>query len=226
MGARVLLRIVWSGFGAGRSLGGELPYPPRCGHKKVCLSKVGLKFPAPSINFIFGRRTISLMWGGGSVGWGCSGPHIPPPPPRWGFGLATPSPSPTSHTSVSQHPWPCVTLTVLVVVSTPQPGVFVMTACRALIRPSGEDAMGRSCILDPPPPPSGRFKGRVQGKGSEWRSASRRRQLQTRSSHHGVMPKPPGRGMPTAVRMPAAMRMPACHSRRFKGKRSIGAATG
>ena len=28
-------------------------------------------------------------------------------------------------------------------------------------------------------------------KGSEWRSASRRRQLQTRSSHHGVMPKPP-----------------------------------
>ena len=31
----------------------------------------------------------------------------------------------------------------------------------------------------------------VQGKGSEWRSASRRRQLQTRSSHHGVMPKPP-----------------------------------
>ena len=32
---------------------------------------------------------------------------------------------------------------------------------------------------------------RVQGKGSEWRPASRRRQLQTRSSHHGVMPKPP-----------------------------------
>ena len=31
------------------------------------------------------------------------------------------------------------------------PGVFVMTAYRALIRPSGEDAMGRSCILDSPP---------------------------------------------------------------------------
>ena len=28
-------------------------------------------------------------------------------------------------------------------------------------------------------------------KGSEWRSAIRRLQLQTRSSHHGVMPKPP-----------------------------------
>ena len=40
---------------------------------------------------------------------------------------------------------------LLVVVSTSQPGVFVMTAYRALIRPSGEDAMGRSCILDPPP---------------------------------------------------------------------------
>ena len=73
-----------------------------------------------------------------------------------------------------------------VVVSTSQPGVFVMTAYRALIRPSGEDAMGRSCILD---------------------------------SH-------PGRGMPAEVRMPAVVRMPACHSRRFKGERPIGAATG
>ena len=34
-----------------------------------------------------------------------------------------------------------------------RPGVFVMTAYGALIRPSGEDAMGRSCILDSPPPP-------------------------------------------------------------------------
>ena len=41
------------------------------------------------------------------------------------------------------------------VVSTSRPGVFVMTASRALIRPSGEDAMGRSCILDPPPPQAG-----------------------------------------------------------------------
>ena len=32
---------------------------------------------------------------------------------------------------------------------------LVMTASRALIRPSGEDAMGRSCILDAPPPPWG-----------------------------------------------------------------------
>ena len=93
---------------------------------------------------------------------------------------------PASHTLVSWHPWPCVTFTLLVVVSTSQPGVFVMTAYRALIRPSGEDAMGRSCILD---------------------------------SH-------PGRWMPAAVWMPAVVRMPACHSRRFKGERPIGAATG
>ena len=52
--------------------------------------------------------------------------------------------------------------------------------------PPGEDAMGRSCILD----------------------------------------SPPGRWMPAAVRMPAVVRMPACHSRRFKGERPIGAATG
>ena len=37
---------------------------------------------------------------------------------------------------------------------------------------------------------------------------------------------PPGRGMPAAVRMPAVVRMPACHSRRFKGERPMGAATG
>ena len=38
-------------------------------------------------------------------------------------------------------------------------------------------------------------------KGSEWRSASRRRQLQTRSSHHGVMPTPPPREPPlTTIR--------------------------
>ena len=70
--------------------------------------------------------------------------------------------------------------------STSQPGVFVMTTYQALIRPSGEDAMGRSYILD---------------------------------SH-------PGRWMPAAVRMPAVVLMPACHSRRFKGERPIGAATG
>ena len=29
------------------------------------------------------------------------------------------------------------------------------------------------------------------GKGSEWRSASRRRQLQTRTIHQGYMPTPP-----------------------------------
>ena len=39
-------------------------------------------------------------------------------------------------------------------------------------------------------------------------------------------PPPRGRGMPAAVRRPAVVRRPACHSRRFKGERPIGAATG
>ena len=41
--------------------------------------------------------------------------------------------------------------------------------------------------------------------------------------HYGF---PSGRWMPAAVQMPVVVRMPACHSRRFKGKRQIGAATG
>ena len=48
----------------------------------------------------------------------------------------------------------------------------------------------------PPPPPirrcghHRRWRERVQGKGSEWRLANRRRQLQTRTTHHGDMPTP------------------------------------
>ena len=34
------------------------------------------------------------------------------------------------------------------------------------------------------------------------------------------------RWMPAAVRMPAVVRMPACHSKRFKGERPLGATTG
>ena len=44
-----------------------------------------------------------------------------------------------------------------------------------------------------------RWRERVQGKGSEWRSASRRRQLQTRSLHpwrHANPPPPPPPGAP------------------------------
>ena len=47
-----------------------------------------------------------------------------------------------------------------------------------------------------------------------------------------ILDSPPGRGMPAVVRMsaagrvPAVVRTPACHSRRFKGERPIGAATG
>eukprot|EP00670_Eutreptiella_braarudii_P027701 CAMPEP_0174382132 /NCGR_PEP_ID=MMETSP0811_2-20130205/124428_1 /TAXON_ID=73025 ORGANISM="Eutreptiella gymnastica-like, Strain CCMP1594" /NCGR_SAMPLE_ID=MMETSP0811_2 /ASSEMBLY_ACC=CAM_ASM_000667 /LENGTH=135 /DNA_ID=CAMNT_0015535411 /DNA_START=2648 /DNA_END=3055 /DNA_ORIENTATION=- len=46
------------------------------------------------------------------------------------------------------------------------------------------------------------WRERVQGKGSEWRLASRRRQLQTRSSHHGVMPKPPSPRSPEHQQLP------------------------
>ena len=41
-----------------------------------------------------------------------------------------------------------------------------------------------------------------------------------------ILDSPQGRGMGAAVRMPAVVRMSACHSRRFKGERPIGAATG
>ena len=58
----------------------------------------------------------------------------------------TPNMSPGTDVHFRDPPPP-----LLVVVGTSQPGVFVMTAYRALIRPSGEDAMGRGCILDSPP---------------------------------------------------------------------------
>ena len=48
------------------------------GQKNVCVPKIGLKFPAPLINFIFCLRKILLMWVGGSVGRGWPSP--PPPP--------------------------------------------------------------------------------------------------------------------------------------------------
>ena len=35
------------------------------------------------------------------------------------------------------------------------------------------------------------LRERIQGKGSEWRSASRHRQLQTRTKHHATPPPPP-----------------------------------
>ena len=47
-----------------------------------------------------------------------------------------------------------------------------------------------------------------------------------RGGRHGILDSHLGRWMPAAVRMPAVVRMPACHSRRFKGERPIGAAAG
>ena len=44
--------------------------------------------------------------------------------------------------------------------------------------------------------------------------------------HSGPTPPPPRQGDAAALRMPAAERRPAWHSRRFKGERPIGAATG
>ena len=131
-------------------------------------------------------RRCPVQRAGGGCCSGALGPQTSTQPPL----PAQPFTAEQMHSNATPpppHPWPCVTFTLRVVVSTSQPGVVVMTAYRALIRPSGEDAMGRSCILDSPPGP--------------------------------------GRGMPAAVRMPAVVRMPACHSRRFKGERPIGAAT-
>ena len=50
--------------------------------KKVCVPKIGLKFPAPLIIFIFCRRKSFLMWVGGWVGRGWPGPQTSPPAPQ------------------------------------------------------------------------------------------------------------------------------------------------
>ena len=63
--------------------------------KKVCVPKIGLKFPAALINFIFCRRKFFLMWagGGGSAGAGQgpkqSPPSPPPPPGSLSIGLTS-----------------------------------------------------------------------------------------------------------------------------------------
>ena len=51
------------------------------GQKKVFVPKVGLKFPARLINFIFCLGKIFLMWVGWWVNWGWPGPKTPPPSP-------------------------------------------------------------------------------------------------------------------------------------------------
>ena len=52
----------------------------------------------------------------------------------------------------------------------------------------GDGVLGTLVPALPPPPP---FLKEREGKGSEWRSASGRRQLQTRAQYHGFLPKPP-----------------------------------
>ena len=42
-------------------------------------------------------------------------------------------------------------------------------------------------------------------KGSEWRLANRRRQLRTRTTHHGVMPKPPTPAFPLDRALPCGL---------------------
>ena len=53
--------------------------------KKVCVPQIGLKFPAPLLNFMFCRRNSFLMWVGGWGGWPgparAPNPAPPPPPP-------------------------------------------------------------------------------------------------------------------------------------------------
>ena len=63
--------------------------------------------------------------------------------------------------------------------STSEPGVFVMTAYPALIRPSREDAMGRGCILDSHPgrwmPAAVQMPSVVRMPACQGREANRRR---------------------------------------------------
>ena len=54
---------------------------------------------------------------------------------------------------------------------------------------SGEGGWGMG--VQSPPRPMGTTAYGEEGKGSEWRSASRRRHLQKSTQHHGVMPPPP-----------------------------------
>ena len=60
-GARPLLSVADPGVGVSEA-------------KKVCVPKIGLKFPAPLINLFFCQRKIFLMWVGGLVGQGWPGP--------------------------------------------------------------------------------------------------------------------------------------------------------
>ena len=77
----------------------------------------------------------------------------------------------------------------------------MMTASRALIRPSGEDAMGRSCILDAPPQGQGDACGSADARGStdaclSWqkvqrREANRRRRRLTEPTTKALCQTPP-----------------------------------
>ena len=69
--------------GPGRSCCLRRTPPPQI---QVCVPPIGLKFPAPFINFVFCRRSTFLMWVGGSVGQpgAGQGPKHPPPPPPGG----------------------------------------------------------------------------------------------------------------------------------------------
>ena len=69
--------------------------------------------------------------------------------------------------------------------------------------------------MPPPhaPPPQPTFTGgpslkEREGKGSEWRSASGRRQLQTRTQDHGFLPKPPPTDPPGAPPPPPPLPEP------------------
>ena len=133
--------------------------------------------------------------------------RYPPPPPR-----VLQRTTSKSHIGAPPPPWPCVPFPLRVVVSTSQPGVFVITAYWALIRPSGENAMGRSCILDPPPPPrQGDARGSADARSStdaclSWqkvqgREANRRRHRVTERTTKALCQPPP----------PPVKNMGVCH---------------
>ena len=132
----------------------KAPPPPPCGIQ----SPHSMGSPPLSLCKVARPRPLQPRVGtdlGLAVGRTSTG-HAPP------FSRASGGTQPTSRMLLACYSPP----PPLVVVSTSQPGVFVMTAYQALIRPSGEDAMGRSCILDSPPQGQGDACGSADARGS------------------------------------------------------------
>ena len=132
---------------------------------------------------------------------------------EWSSALS-PEPAPSPPMQSLRHASACACAVQNTASQHGQPYTLVTLVCLGGGGPGG----GRTPLCDipfggvPPPPPPDRIPSTDQA---------------VRGGRHGQKVhsgSPPGRGMPPAVQMPAVVRMPACHGRRFKGERPIGAA--